>query len=104
MAVSTSAAPTVAPSPAQSAAPATPSPTSTPKPGRPAAMDTVNLEGAIATATYFLDLYPYVANSGDLEDWKTLSHPECIFCRGVTTEVERMFSVGHHQDGTDTTV
>ena len=104
VAVSTSAAPTVAPSPAQSAAPATPSPTSTPKPGRPAAMDTVNLEGAIATATYFLSLYPYVYNTGDLTDWKSLTHPECVFCASVAANVEKMQAVGHHQVGTDTIV
>jgi Family of unknown function (DUF6318) len=99
----TSARPTTTASPTPTTA-ASPSPTTTPKPDRPAAMGTVNLDGAIATATYFLDLYPYVANSGDLADWKVLSHPECIFCRSVTTEVERMFSLGHHQDGTETTV
>ena len=93
--------PTASPTPAPAA---TPSPMATPKPERPAAMDTVNLDGAIATATYFLALYPYVANTGDLADWNVLSQPECIFCRGVTTEVARMFSLGHHQDGTETTV
>jgi hypothetical protein len=91
------AAPRVAAAPTPST---TPSPTSTPKPERPAAMDTVNLDGAIATATYFLQLFPYALNTGDLTDWAVLSHPECIFCRGLTTEVGRQKGLGQHQEGT----
>ncbi len=103
VAVSTSAAPTVAASPTPTPT-ATPRPTTTPKPDRPAAMDTVNLDGAIATATYFLDFQPYVANTGDLAEWRAMSHAECVFCSGVTDEVTRMFAVGHHQEGTETTI
>ncbi|HEY5555338.1 MAG TPA: DUF6318 family protein, partial [Cellulomonas sp.] len=100
---STSAGPTVPASPTPTAA-ATPSPTTTPKPERPAAMDTVNLDGAIATATYFLELQPYVANTGDLAEWRAMSHDDCVFCSGVANEVSRMFTLGHRQEGTDTMI
>ena len=104
VAVSTSAAPTVAPSPTQSAAAATPSPTSTPEPERPAAMGTVNLEGAIATASYFLQLFPYALNTGDLTDWTTMGDVECKFCGSVADDVNRSRQLGQHQVGTDIAV
>jgi len=101
-AAATSAGPTVPASPTPTPA-ATPSPT-TPKPERPAAMGTVNLDGAIATATYFLELQPYVANTGDLAEWRAMSHDDCVFCSGVANEVSRMFTLGHRQEGTDTMI
>ena len=103
VAVSTSAAPTIAPSPTQSVA-ATPSPTSTPKPERPAAMDAVTVDGAIATVTYFMELYPYAYNTGDVTQLKELSHPECIFCKSVTDNAVQMHARGEHQEGTPTQV
>ncbi|PVU83588.1 hypothetical protein DDP54_11950 [Cellulomonas sp. WB94] len=103
VATSTSAVPTVAASPTPTPA-ASPSPTTTTKPERPAAMDTVDLDGAIATAEYFLSLYPYVYNTGDLTDWKALAHSDCIFCASVVTNAERMHGQHQHQVGTDTVV
>jgi hypothetical protein len=102
-AASTSTGPAITAPPTPRAA-ASPSPTATPKPARPAAMDTVNLDGAIATATYFLKSQPYVANTGDLVEWRALSHADCVFCSGVTNEVTRMFALGHHQEGTETVI
>ena len=99
--------PTPAPTSTQTQTPtptSTPSPTTTPKPERSAAMDTVNLDGAIATAEYFLSLYPYVYNTGDLTDWKALAHPDCTFCASVVANVEKMHALGHHQDGADMAV
>ncbi len=91
--------------PDASSAPATrtPSPGPTPHltvpPQRPAAMDAVTVEGAVAAAEYFLALYPYVYNTGDLTEWKTLSHPECIFCASVISNVEAMVAAGNHNEG-----
>jgi hypothetical protein len=64
-------------------------------------MDDVSVDGAIAAATYFLSLYPYVYNTGDLTQWKAMSHPECIFCASVVTGVEEMHGLGQHQEGAD---
>ncbi|GEN79321.1 hypothetical protein AFE02nite_10550 [Actinotalea fermentans] len=91
--------------PATSAAPspsATPTPTPTPDaatpPERPD-MSQVDTETAEAVAVYFLQLYPYVYATGDLTEWRTLSHPECIFCASVITNVEEMVAAGEHWEG-----
>ena len=43
-----------------------------PAPEKPENMDENSSEGAIATATYFVQLYPYVYATGDLEQWKSM--------------------------------
>src|SRR5689334_228711 len=63
--------PTPTPTPAESA-----SVDVTVKPTRPAALDEPpSADGAAAVAAYFVLLFPYVNATGDLTDWKTLSHP-----------------------------
>lgn len=101
VAVSTSAAPTVAAPPTPSP---TPSPTSTPKPERPAAMGVVDVSGAVATATYFLELFPYALNTGDISGWNALSHPDCQFCSGLSEEVKRQAALLEHQEGLATSI
>ena len=98
--------PTTPPSPTPSvvASPLpTPTPTPTPdaavKPERPAAMDEVSAAGAEAAAVYFLQLYPYVYATGDLEEWRELSHPECVFCASVITNVEEQVAAGGRSEG-----
>ncbi len=81
-----------------------PGPTRSPQPERPAAMDDVSVEGAIAAATYFISLYPYVYNTGDLTEWNALSHPECVFCASVVDAVEEMQAKSEVQVGTETSV
>ena len=99
-------APTVTRTPVESSSPEpTPPPTPTPvdpaavPPERPAAMDTVDEAGAEAVARYFLDLYAYVYATGDLEAWRELSHPECVFCASVITNVEEQVAAGHRSEG-----
>ncbi len=67
-------------------------------------MDDAGVDGAVAAATYFLSLYPYVYNTGDLTAWKALSHPECVFCSSVVTNAEEMHAKGNHQEGTVTSI
>ncbi|GAA3818165.1 DUF6318 family protein [Cellulomonas soli] len=43
-------------------------------------MDQVSLDAALAVGRYFLELYPYVIETGDTTEWDRLSHPDCIFC------------------------
>ena len=62
-------------------------------------MDDVSVEGAIAAATYFVGLYPYAYNTGDLTEWNALSHPECVFCASVVDGVEALHSQGFHNEG-----
>jgi hypothetical protein len=99
----TSARPTPTASPTPTPA-AMPSPTATPKPERPAAMDAATVDGAIAAVAYFMELYPYAYNTGDVTQIKELSHPECIFCKSVTDHAEQMHMRGEHQEGTTTRV
>jgi hypothetical protein len=67
-------------------------------------MDAVTVDGAIAAVTYFMELYPYAYNTGDVTQLKELSHPECIFCKSVTDHAEQMHARGEHQEGTETRV
>ncbi len=40
-------------------------------------------EGAITAATYFLNLYPYVYATGDIDAFEKMSDDNCGFCRKV---------------------
>ena len=87
--------PTVEPTPEPDPEPA---PEAVP-PERPAAMDTVDADGAEAAVTYFLSLYPYVYATGDLQEWRELSDPECIFCTSVIDNVEALVDKDQHSVG-----
>jgi hypothetical protein len=102
---------TAGPSVSRSATPApTPTPTPTPtvegvladgvKPERPTALDEPpTIDGAIAVLTYYLKLYPYAQNTGDLADIRSLSHPECAFCTSVIDSIEELGTLGLHSIG-----
>lgn len=101
--------PTTPATPATSVSPS-PSPTPTPEPDpatippeRPD-LSAVDEATAEALAVYFLELYPYVYATGDLTEWRTLSHPECIYCASVIAEVEQMVAGGEHWEGGQTEV
>jgi len=87
--------------------PYTPTATPTPEPDPDEAtvpperpdLSQVDAETAEALAVYFLQLYPYVYATGDLTDWRALSHPECIFCASVIGNVEKMHAAGNHSEG-----
>jgi len=84
-----------------------PSPTPTPTPTdpaaippeRPAAMDTVDTAGAEAVAAYYTELFSYVFATGDLDTYRALSHPDCIFCADVIRQVEEQQAAGGHTIG-----
>lgn len=86
-----------APSPSETPSP-TPTPDAAMPPERPD-MSRVDAAGAQATATYFLELYPYVLATGDLTEWDALSHPECIFCASVRQGVLDLQAEGQHSTG-----
>jgi len=95
-ATTASSAPTASPS---SAPTASPTPDASVKLVRPAAMDQVNAAGAEAVAVYFLQLFPYIFASGDLTEWKALSHPECVYCASVLSGAEKMIAAGNRAEG-----
>ena len=78
---------------------ATPTPTPTPTPvvlpERPAAMSEPTTDGAIAAATYFLQLYDYAFSSGDARPLLAMSAESCDFCTYVDAQVESMVSTGY---------
>ncbi|MGV8967187.1 MAG: DUF6318 family protein [Cellulomonas sp.] len=101
---------TAAPAPSSPGTPGTvrpAAPTTTPSAGpapvappeRPAAMDSNDADGAIAAATYFISLYPYVYATGDLAEWKAMSDPACIFCASVSNHVDEMVAKGNRLTG-----
>ena len=69
-----------------------------PAPQKPENMDENSSEGAIATATYFVQLYPYVYATGDLEQWKSMSRQDCLFCNSVITNVKELHESGGWAD------
>ena len=81
-----------------------PGPTPWPEPTRPAAMERDDIEGAKAAAEYFLALYPYVYATGDLEEWREMSHPECAFCSAVADDVSELHSSGGYGVGGEISV
>ncbi|WP_167202397.1 DUF6318 family protein [Actinomyces respiraculi] len=70
----------------------------TPAPERPATIDQFTPEGAIATAEYFMALYPYAYATGDLSAWQAMSDPHCIFCTNVIDNVTEQHSAGGWTD------
>ncbi|NTW41814.1 MAG: hypothetical protein HGA44_18360 [Cellulomonadaceae bacterium] len=50
-------------------------------------MDQVSPDAALAVGRYFLELFPYVIETGDTTEWDRLSHPECTFCSEVAASV-----------------
>ena len=84
-------------SPAPSAAPIA-------APERPTAMDRDDAEGALAAMTHFIALYGYAYATGDVEEWQAMSDPECVFCAGLTTDVQGAAATGARLVGGELTV
>jgi hypothetical protein len=69
------------------------------KPMPPDAMRRDDVAGAEAAAQYFLQLYPYVYATGDVAEWKAMSHPDCVFCDGVASRATEIHDSGGRQIG-----
>ena len=63
-------------------------------PERPVNMDEDSPEGAVATGSYFVQLYPYVYATGDLEQWRAMTRQDCLFCGSVITNVTSLHDSG----------
>ena len=59
-------------------------------------MDDDGEGGAIAAAKYYLGLYLYVHETGDLTKWEAMALPGCDYCDSVGTTVSELFSEGGH--------
>lgn len=73
-------------------------------PERPAEMDEETVDGAIAAAKYFIELYPYIYATGDLTDWEALSDAGCGFCTNVSDQVVQLDEDGGHAEGVGTEI
>ncbi|MDO4242733.1 MAG: DUF6318 family protein [Actinomyces sp.] len=71
---------------------------STTKPEHPDGWGEEGMNGAIAAATYFMSLYPYVYATGDLTDWEAMSDDACIFCNSVIADVRALHADGGWAD------
>ncbi|NMM30605.1 MAG: hypothetical protein HHJ10_06085 [Cellulomonas sp.] len=63
-------------------------------------MDAVTVDGAIAAVSYFLDMVPDALSTGDVSQLMALSDPECIFCKSIADDAEKMHAKGERQEGT----
>lgn len=72
-----------------------PTPTAVAAPERPEAMNTASVDGAVAAATYFMDLYTYARQTGDLTEWNAFSANDCQFCNAVISGVEDSTAAEH---------
>ena len=86
----------------------TPTPTATTTsmvaPTHPPEWETGNNAGALAAATYFMELYNYVNATGDLTEWDAVSDPGCEYCAAVHDDVEGTYDAGGRFDGGEITV
>jgi hypothetical protein len=77
----------------------TPTPTGPVRPERPAAMARVDGTGAAAAAEYFIELYGYVLQTGDLAEWDAMSVPRCEFCSSIREHVKSAHQQGESFEG-----
>ena len=86
------------PSPVEVTSTPTPTPTPVVKPERPAAMDEPTTDGAIAAATYFLQLTDYAFSSGDTAPFLSLSAGDCKHCAFVVEQVDALVDGSYTSD------
>ncbi|WP_143556732.1 DUF6318 family protein [Sanguibacter antarcticus] len=68
-------------------------------PEKPTLMTSNDAIGARAAAEYFLSLYGYVFQTGDLAEWDAMCDPESEFCNGVRDAVDDHVASGNVQSG-----
>ncbi|WP_127572823.1 DUF6318 family protein [Georgenia faecalis] len=73
-------------------------------PERPDSMDRDDVVGAKAAAQYFIEMYPYVYATGDLEEWVAMAHEDCQFCANVVANVTAIHADGGYGVGGDIVV
>lgn len=62
-------------------------PESSAAPTKPPEMKHRDLQAAIATAQYFLDVYAHATTTGDTTDFKNLFAPSCTFCNDALANI-----------------
>ena len=64
-------------------------------------MSTMDGNGAAAAAVYFIELYGYVLQTGDLTEWNAMSFPDCQFCSSTAQYVRSVHNKGDRIEGGD---
>ena len=64
-------------------------------------MSTMDGKGAAAAAVYFIELYGYVLQTGDLTEWNAMSFPDCQFCQSTAKYVQSVHARGERIVGGD---
>jgi len=62
-------------------------------------MSTMDGNGAAAAALYFIELYGYVLQTGDLTEWNAMSFPDCQFCTAIHKSISSVYEGGGHIEG-----
>lgn len=68
-------------------------------PDRPAEMSEPTTDGAIAAATYVMQLLSYTFASGDVGPWQAITVESCALCAGVVEDVTSMREAGQRSSG-----
>ncbi|MDU0348789.1 DUF6318 family protein [Actinomyces sp. MRS3W] len=55
-------------------------------------------DGAANAATYFLNLFPYMYATGDLDAWKDMSEDDCEFCNNALDDAAELHDAGGWAD------
>ncbi|AEE46660.1 DUF6318 family protein [Cellulomonas fimi] len=70
------------------------------RPARPAALGHAgSTDAAVAVLTYWLQLLPFSQQVGDTSEARSLSHPECVFCRSMLDSIDDLIARGEHSVG-----
>jgi len=67
----------------------------------PADLERTDETGAAAAATYFLELYGYVMQTGDVATWDAMSWEQCEFCKSTRDVALAIASRGETFTGGD---
>ncbi|WP_154794948.1 DUF6318 family protein [Occultella kanbiaonis] len=70
-------------------------------PVRPDALDDPGPEGAVAAASYFISLFPYLFTSGDLDEWEALGTEDCAVCAQIADGAAELHAEGGRNAGGD---
>jgi hypothetical protein len=69
-------------------------------PVRPDSLDAEPSEAtALDVGKYFIQLYPYMAATGDFAAWRELSDPACKFCESARAGIAARITNGEHTKG-----
>lgn len=70
-----------------------------PEPTRPPDMDRDDIQGATAAAVYFMEIYTYMYQTGDIGTWESASLASCNFCSASAGHVSELYGSSGRAEG-----